>query len=102
MSKESNSSGGIGVVGLIGVAFVVLKLCGVIDWPWWYVTIPFYGGLVIVAFGAVVYGLLLSFSAGKKRRPYHGEAKPEPKSKFIQKLEEAQRVSDEARKAKLN
>lgn len=48
MSKESNgSSGGIGVCGLLGVAFVILKLCGVIDWSWWWVTAPFWGGFAL-------------------------------------------------------
>jgi len=28
---------------------VTLKLIGVIDWDWWWVTIPFWGGLVIFA-----------------------------------------------------
>jgi len=40
---DSSSGGGVSVVGLIGVAFVVLKLCGVIDWSWWWVTAPFWG-----------------------------------------------------------
>ena len=53
MSKTSSSSGGIGVFGLLGVAFVVLKLTGYIDWSWWYVTLPFWGG------AAVVLGVLL-------------------------------------------
>lgn len=42
------SSGGIGVLGLLGVAFVILKLCNVIDWSWWWVTAPFWGGLALV------------------------------------------------------
>ena len=37
----------------LGVAFVVLKLMGYIDWSWWYVTLPFWGG------AAVVLGVLL-------------------------------------------
>lgn len=41
-SNSSTSSGGIGVVGLLGVAFVVLKLTGYIDWSWWWVTAPFW------------------------------------------------------------
>jgi len=53
VSKQSSSSGGIGVLGLLGVAFVVLKLMGYIDWSWWYVTLPFWGG------AAVVLGVLL-------------------------------------------
>lgn len=46
MSNKTQSNG-IGVVGLLGVAFVVLKLTNFIDWSWWYVTAPFWGGLVL-------------------------------------------------------
>ena len=49
MSKNSNSSSsGIDVLGLLGVAFVILKLCKVITWSWWWVTLPFWGGLALV------------------------------------------------------
>lgn len=48
MAKDSSSSSGIGILGLLGVAFVILKLCKVIEWSWWYVTMPFWGGLVLV------------------------------------------------------
>ena len=44
----SESSGGIGVLGLLGVVFVTLKLCGVINWSWWWVTAPFWGGAALV------------------------------------------------------
>jgi hypothetical protein len=51
---ENNGSagkkGGFGMVGLLGVVFITLKLVGVIDWSWWLVTLPFWGGLVIVIF----------------------------------------------------
>ena len=42
MSQKS-SSGGIGVLGLLGVVFVTLKLIGIINWSWWWVTFPFWG-----------------------------------------------------------
>lgn len=49
MSESSSSkSGGIGVLGLLGVLFVGLKLGGVIDWSWWWVTAPFWGGFAFV------------------------------------------------------
>lgn len=50
MSKENSSSrsGGIGILGLLGVVFVTLKLCGVINWSWWYVTMPFWGGIALL------------------------------------------------------
>ena len=39
MSKSSNS-GGVGFVGLLTIAFVVLKLTGVISWSWWWILSP--------------------------------------------------------------
>lgn len=47
-SNNSSSSGGTGVLGLLGVAFVVLKLTGHITWSWWWVTMPFWGGLALL------------------------------------------------------
>jgi hypothetical protein len=48
MSEKSSRSGGVGLLGLLGVVFVTLKLCGVIDWSWWWVTAPFWGIPVIL------------------------------------------------------
>lgn len=49
MSEKSVSyNGSVGVAGLLGVVFVTLKLTGFIDWSWWWVTAPFWGGLAIV------------------------------------------------------
>lgn len=53
------NSSGIGSFGLLGVAFVVLKLCGVIDWSWWYVTMPFWIGFAIVGVGFAISGLII-------------------------------------------
>jgi len=47
MSGSSSSSSGIGIFGLLGVAFVILKLLGFVDWSWWWVTLPFWGGFVL-------------------------------------------------------
>jgi hypothetical protein len=55
-NSSSSSSGGIGVFGLLGVAFVVLKLTGYIDWSWWLVTLPFWGGLAfVIAFLLIIF-----------------------------------------------
>ena len=45
--SNTNYSGGVSILGLLGVAFVVLKLCGVINWSWWWVLLPFYGPLAL-------------------------------------------------------
>lgn len=41
-STSNASSGGIGVFGLLGVAFIVLKLTNVIQWSWLWVLAPFW------------------------------------------------------------
>lgn len=38
----------IGFLSLLGLIFIVLKLTGTIDWSWWWVTSPLWGGIVIV------------------------------------------------------
>lgn len=61
-SGSSSSSSGIGVFGLLGVVFVTLKLCGVIHWSWWLVTIPFWGGigLVLAIMALIFLGCLIA------------------------------------------
>ena len=56
-----NRSSGIGVFGLLGVAFVVLKLTNYIDWSWWYVTLPFWGGIVLGIFILIITFLVYLF-----------------------------------------
>ena len=46
MANENNGKG-IGVVGVLGLIFIVLKLCKVIDWSWWWVLSPFWISFVI-------------------------------------------------------
>ena len=57
---------GVGVVGLLGVAFVVLKLIGYIDWSWWWVTAPFWGGLVGGLLFLVIYLFFVLLSMFKE------------------------------------
>lgn len=46
--SNSSSNYGIGFTGMLTVAFVVLKLCNVIDWPWCVVLSPIWGPPIIV------------------------------------------------------
>ena len=50
---------------LLTVLFVALKLCGVIDWSWWWVLspIPITVGIALVVFAGVI-GVLM---CGKKK-----------------------------------
>jgi predicted small integral membrane protein len=42
MSNTQTTSGGTNILGLLGVAFIVLKLVGIINWSWWWVLAPFW------------------------------------------------------------
>jgi hypothetical protein len=69
------STGGFSIAGLLGVAFVVLKLTGVINWSWWLVLLPFYAGFALFL-GIFVIGVIViligtgldSLSAKKARK----------------------------------
>lgn len=63
MSNNTSSNGGIGIFGLLGIVFVTLKLTGFIDWSWWLVTLPFWGGIALL----FAVALLLSLLGGWKR-----------------------------------
>ena len=66
MAKENSggTTGGIGFFGLLQIAFIILKLCGVITWSWAAVFIPTFisAGLVILVLGIAV---LCGFIEGK-------------------------------------
>lgn len=59
-NKSSSKSGGVGVLGLLGIVFVTLKLLEitvVATWSWWWVTLPFWGGLALVLAIIAIAGL---------------------------------------------
>lgn len=64
-NKNTTVSGGVGVCGLLGVAFVILKLCKVINWSWWWVTAPFWIPIAVGALLVLVASILLAFTEDK-------------------------------------
>ena len=66
--KEENKTtvnGGIGFVGLLTIAFIVLKLTGFIKWSWLWVLSPIWiSAIVSIVFFLV--GLLLFWIAHRK------------------------------------
>lgn len=61
-NKNNNnvSGGGIGFFGLSFLVFLVLKLTHVIDWSWWWVTAPLWGGFIIGVFMIVIACILIN------------------------------------------
>ena len=60
--NKTTVSGGVGVLGLLGVAFIVLKLCKVINWSWWWVTAPFWIPVCVVVLLIMLVGILTVFT----------------------------------------
>lgn len=46
--KQTIVSGGIGFVGLLTIAFIVLKLLGIITWSWVWVLSPIWIDAILV------------------------------------------------------
>lgn len=59
MSRSSNSSSGIGFIGVLTIVFVTLKLTDYIDWSWWWVLAPIW---IVPALGLVVLVALSALS----------------------------------------
>ncbi len=57
MSSSSSSSSGIGFAGLLTVAFIVLKLCDVINWSWWWILSPLWISAILVVAILILLGL---------------------------------------------
>lgn len=52
-----NNKSYLGIDGVLAIVFVVLKLCGLIDWSWWWVLSPLWISLILgalVFFGPIV------------------------------------------------
>lgn len=54
MNKDKVTVNTVGVFGLLGIAFIVLKLCHVINWSWWLVLLPFYFWFAVAALLALI------------------------------------------------
>lgn len=46
--KQTTVSGGVGFVGLLTIAFIVLKLLGIITWGWVWVLSPIWIDAILV------------------------------------------------------
>jgi len=69
MSDNNSSGGGFGLCTVLFIVFLVLKLTEVIDWSWWYVTMPLWIGWAIFGGIAFVFGigaLFIALMVGRK------------------------------------
>lgn len=67
MNENRSSSTGIGILGLLQVAFIVLKVTGIINWSWWKVFIPTYISIALVVIGVVIIVILAAWENKKDK-----------------------------------
>lgn len=63
MSNSNSNSTGIGFVGLLTIAFIVLKLTKYIDWSWWWVLSPLWISTIIaivILIGVVIWAYYMT------------------------------------------
>lgn len=62
MPTETNlkTTGGMGLGTVLFIVFLILKLCDVIDWSWWWVTAPLWipAGLALIVI--IICGIIMT------------------------------------------
>ena len=53
---KTNYGGGIGFTGILTIVFVILKLCKVITWSWWWVLSPLWISWVLLFLLGIIIG----------------------------------------------
>ena len=54
---NESKSGGIGFIGVLQIAFIILKLVGVIKWSWFWVLTPIWGLVALI----IIFAIILHF-----------------------------------------
>jgi hypothetical protein len=57
-----NLSSSVSYTGILTFIFVVLKLCNVINWSWWWVFCPIWISFVLGAFLIIILGIIVVFA----------------------------------------
>lgn len=68
MSDNGTSSTGVGLAGLLLIAFIVLKLTNVITWSWWWVMAPLWIPAAITLLLLVVWGTVIMIKLSKRKK----------------------------------
>lgn len=89
-SNQINKTLSMLPVYLLTIAFVVLKLCKVIDWSWWWVLSPLWIVYSLIIVASIIIGLVLR-SKAKRERFHESRELRKRANKLCEQLEEIQR-----------
>lgn len=68
--NSSGASGGIGFTGILQIVFIILKLCGVIDWSWWWVLAPMWISFVFAMVILLIPVIIARILNGRKQNDH--------------------------------
>ena len=67
VEKNNTSGGGFGFIGLLQIAFIILKLCHVIDWSWIWVLSPIWITPIVFILLIIIGYLIASLKDRRKK-----------------------------------
>jgi hypothetical protein len=85
MNNNNNNNshwGGIGFTGLLTIVFIVLKLCNVINWSWWWVLAPLWIDLLLALLIVAIFFVITVCISYKESRDFEIRLKGKDKWKF--------------------
>ena len=69
-NEEVNITIGGGFSGLLFIAFLILKLCNVISWSWWWVTAPLWMPVAFVIVVSIICVIVLAIGEAIENRSW--------------------------------
>lgn len=60
--ENCNTTSSVSYTGVLTLIFVVLKLCNVIDWPWWWVLCPIWISFALLFLFVITLGIISIFA----------------------------------------
>jgi len=91
--SDNKSSDGLTLAGGLFLVFLTLKLCHVINWSWWWITCPLWGGIVLFIIVGLIYIPLALYFDNRKRKKYGP-----PKSKWQERMEQMKAAQEKAKR----
>lgn len=95
-SHTTTTASGGGLTGVLQVAFIVLKLCHVINWPWFWVLFPTILGIGLLALVWIIFGIIILISNIQEKKSEKRLAKE--RAERIKQQEERRKQLAEERK----
>ena len=66
-NRSSAAGGGLGILRVVEIVFIILKLLGIINWSWWIVLIPLWIDLGVSLLIILVIIIVAIIMANKRK-----------------------------------